>query len=94
MAIGLPSKIRIKKLLKSIAIMLTLDFKLNESVCTNDAPIFKFWSGAKFIFEAINELVKAKHQIHTVTNSGKPIIKIDNIKTYHEVRKSYESTDT
>ena len=48
----------------------------------------------KFIFEAINELVKAKHQIHTVTNSGKPIIKIDNIKTYHEVRKSYESTDT
>jgi hypothetical protein len=29
-----------------------------------------------------------------VFNSIKPIIKIDNIKTYHEVRKSYESTDT
>jgi len=48
----------------------------------------------KFIFEALNEMVKAKHQIHTVFNSIKPIIKIDNIKTYHEVRKSYESTDT
>ena len=48
----------------------------------------------KFIFEAINELVKTKHRVGVVLNDVRPVIKLGNIKTYHEVRKIYARTNT
>ena len=48
----------------------------------------------KFIFEAINDILKSKHKIKAVTNQQKHILKLDNIKTYHQVRKTYARTDT
>lgn len=48
----------------------------------------------KFMFEAINDLVKTKHKVHVIKNMQKPVTKISNIKTYHEVRKSHENTNT
>jgi len=46
----------------------------------------------KFLFEALNDLNKTKCQLRVVKNSQAPLIKIDNIKTYHKVRKSYENS--
>ena len=40
----------------------------------------------KFMFEALNELVKTRHNLKMVDNQY-PIQKINNIKTYHKVRK-------
>ena len=48
----------------------------------------------KFMFEALNDLIKTKHKLEVIVNVKKPITKISNIKTYHEVRKSHESTNT
>ena len=48
----------------------------------------------KFIFEALNELGKTKHKLTHVVNEQAPLTKIDNIKTYHEVRRQYEATHT
>ena len=48
----------------------------------------------KFIFEAINDILKSKHKIKAVANKQKHILKLDNIKTYHQVRKTYARTDT
>lgn len=41
----------------------------------------------KFMFEALNELVKTRHNLKMINNDH-PIQKINNIKTYHKVRKS------
>ena len=41
----------------------------------------------KFIFEAFNDLIKTRHKLKVVFNET-PVVKIDNIKTYHTVRKS------
>ena len=48
----------------------------------------------KFIFEALNELSRSKHKLSVVSNDCAPLVKISNIKTYHEIRKSNESTNT
>ena len=40
----------------------------------------------KFIFEALNEVLKTKHKIKCVNNKH-PIKKISNIKTYHSIRE-------
>lgn len=40
----------------------------------------------KFIFEALNEVLKTKYRIKCVNNSH-PIKKISNIKTYHSIRE-------
>lgn len=39
----------------------------------------------KFIFEALNELIKSKHKIRCITNKYQ-IKKINNIKTYHGIK--------
>ena len=41
---------------------------------------------SKFLFEALNELIKTKHKIKCVPNKHK-LQKISNIKTYHTIRK-------
>lgn len=41
----------------------------------------------KFIFEALNELIKKNHQIKSITNTHS-IEKVNNIKTYHNIRES------
>jgi len=48
----------------------------------------------KFIFEALNELGKTSHKVGFFINTYSPLVKIDNIKTYHKVRRSYEGTYT
>lgn len=48
----------------------------------------------KFIFEALNELSRTKHRLSVVQNNISPITKINNIKTYHQIRKTNESTNT
>ena len=48
----------------------------------------------KFIFEALNEMIKTKTLFESIENIGRPIIKISNIKTYHEVSKVYARTNT
>jgi len=48
----------------------------------------------KFLFEALNELIRRKHSIRVVRNDQHPIFKIDNIKTYHTVRRSNEGIIT
>lgn len=40
----------------------------------------------KFIFEALNELIKTKQDMNYVVNTS-PVKKINNIKTYHNVRE-------
>jgi hypothetical protein len=40
----------------------------------------------KFIFEALNELIKTKHKLRCLTND-KSIKKINNIKTYHSIAR-------
>ncbi len=48
----------------------------------------------KFIFEALNELGRTKHRLSVVKNDAVPMVKINNIKTYHKIRKTNESTNT
>ena len=48
----------------------------------------------KFIFEALNDMLKSKHKIQALENQKHSILKLDNIKTYHEVRKTYARTNT
>ena len=48
----------------------------------------------KFMFEGLNELGKTKYRLKTISNKNTPLIKIDNIKTYHEVRRNYEVSST
>jgi len=48
----------------------------------------------KFIFEALNDLSNIGHRLRVVTNTRTPLIKINNIKTYHEVRKNNAGIDT
>ena len=48
----------------------------------------------KFIFEALNDLVSAKYPLKVIENKETPIAKINDIKTYHKVRKIYEGTST
>jgi len=48
----------------------------------------------KFIFEGLNDLNRAGYKFRVVTNNIMPLIKINNIKTYHEVRKNNASTNT
>lgn len=40
----------------------------------------------KFIFEALNEVLKTKHKIKCINNKH-PLKKISNIKTYHSIRE-------
>lgn len=40
---------------------------------------------AKFLFEALNELLKTKHKIKCIPNKN-PLQKISNIKTYHAIK--------
>lgn len=46
-------------------------------------------SKKKFIFEAINDLLKNKHEIICIENKF-PIYKISNIKTYHNIKDNHE----
>lgn len=46
-------------------------------------------SKKKFIFEAINDLLKNKHGIQCIENKY-PIHKINNIKTYHHLKDNHE----
>jgi choline kinase len=48
----------------------------------------------RFVFEALNNLNKTKHKLKVVSNDQAPVIKINNIKTYHEVRKNYAGANT
>jgi len=48
----------------------------------------------KFIFEALNDLSKTRFRLESIENSNRPITKISNIKTYHEVSKIYARTNT
>jgi choline kinase len=48
----------------------------------------------KFLFEGLNELGRTKHKLKSISNKNTPVIKIDNIKTYHEVRRNYEVSNT
>lgn len=41
----------------------------------------------KFMFEALNDLIKTRHNLKMVNNEF-PIKKINNIKTYHKVRRN------
>jgi NDP-sugar pyrophosphorylase family protein len=45
-------------------------------------------SKKKFVFEAINDLLK-KHDIHCIENTHQ-IHKINNIKTYHHIKENHE----
>lgn len=40
----------------------------------------------KFIFEALNEIIKTKYKIRCITNKH-PLVKISNIKTYHSIKE-------
>lgn len=40
----------------------------------------------KFIFEALNELIKTKHKIFSIENTGS-VRKINNVKTYHAITR-------
>lgn len=42
-------------------------------------------SKTRFMFEAINELIKMKYEIRAIQNPNK-IIKVNNIKTYHSIK--------
>lgn len=46
-------------------------------------------SKKKFIFEAMNDLLKNKYDINCVENKY-PIHKINNIKTYHHIKENHE----
>jgi NDP-sugar pyrophosphorylase family protein len=46
-------------------------------------------SKKKFIFEAINDLLKNNHSIFCIENKF-PIYKINNIKTYHSIKDNHE----
>jgi len=46
-------------------------------------------SKKKFIFEAVNELIKDNYDILCIENKF-PIFKINNIKTYHNIRDNHE----
>ena len=46
-------------------------------------------SKKKFIFEAMNDLLKNKHEIICLENKF-PIYKISNIKTYHNIKDNHE----
>ena len=46
-------------------------------------------SKKKFIFEAMNDLIKDKYEISCIENKF-PLYKINNIKTYHEIRENHE----
>jgi len=48
----------------------------------------------KFIFEALNDLSKTRFRLDSIENPNRPITKISNIKTYHEVNKIYARTNT
>ena len=48
----------------------------------------------KFLFEALNDLNKSKHQLKAVKRDRSSLIKIDNIKTYHEIRRQHEGSTT
>jgi hypothetical protein len=46
-------------------------------------------SKKKFMFEAINDLLKNKYDIHCIENKH-PVHKINNIKTYHYLKENHE----
>jgi len=48
----------------------------------------------KFVFEALNDLGRmTKYKLKTVENQS-TMVKVDNVKTYHQIRKNYEGTNT
>lgn len=49
--------------------------------------ITKYDSKTRFIFESINELIKMKYEIKSITNTSK-VIKINNIKMYHSIKEN------
>ena len=65
----------------------------SEVLFLNNADIIdslrKIVSGSdyktKFMFEALNDLIKTRHNLKVITND-RPIIKVNNIKTYHKVK--------
>lgn len=48
--------------------------------------ITKYDSKTRFVFESINELIKMKYEIKSITNTSN-IIKINNIKMYHSIKE-------
>jgi hypothetical protein len=46
-------------------------------------------SKKKFVFEALNDLVKNNYQIHCIDNKI-PVYKINNVKTYHSIKDNHE----
>jgi hypothetical protein len=69
----------------------------SEIICINGSDIVETLrrflishdNKKKFIFEAINELIKNKYEILCIENKY-PIFKINNIKTYHNIRDNHE----
>lgn len=49
--------------------------------------IVSYESKTRFIFEALNELINMKYSVNCITNNSK-ILKINNIKTYHNIKDS------
>lgn len=49
--------------------------------------LINYDSKTRFMFEAINELIKMKHEIRAISNPNK-LIKVNNIKTYHSIRNT------
>jgi CTP:phosphocholine cytidylyltransferase-like protein len=47
----------------------------------------------KFVFEALNDLSKSKHIFRQQINKNS-VIKIDDMKTYHNIKEKYENTGT
>lgn len=47
--------------------------------------VVNYDSKTRFVFEAINELIKMQYEIKAIQNPNK-IVKINNIKTYHTIR--------
>jgi CTP:phosphocholine cytidylyltransferase-like protein len=47
----------------------------------------------KFVFEALNDLSKSKHIFRQQINKNS-VVKIDDMKTYHNIKEKYESTGT
>lgn len=41
----------------------------------------------KFIFEALNDLIKIKPNMKYLINNDEPIVKVNNIKTYHTIKE-------
>ena len=39
----------------------------------------------KFIFEALNDLIKTRHSLKMISNIH-PVVKVNNIKTYHKIK--------